>query len=59
MDTTRRDFLTAAVAAGATTAPDPGLASRYAELFAVYRATREAMIPTWDRLSELRREDRP
>jgi erythritol kinase len=41
---------------GATTAPDPDLASRYAELFSVYRMVRDAMIPTWTKLSELRRE---
>jgi erythritol kinase len=44
---------------GATTAPDPALASRYADLFAVYRTAREAMTATWNKLSELRREDRP
>lgn len=44
---------------GATTVPDPALASRYADLFAVYRTAREAMTPTWNKLSELRREDRP
>jgi erythritol kinase (D-erythritol 1-phosphate-forming) len=41
---------------GATTAPDPDLASRYAEIFPVYRMVRDAMIPIWTKLSELRRE---
>lgn len=42
---------------GSSTAPDLALAGRYAKLFSVYRAAREAMTPAWTILSEVRREE--
>ena len=44
---------------GAATPPEPTLSKQYAELFSIYRRVRDDMAPTWARLSELRREDRP
>ena len=44
---------------GAMTLPEPSLAEHYAELFSIYRRVRDDMAPTWSKLSELRREDRP
>jgi len=43
---------------GAAEPPDPALVATYAPLFERFRATREALAPTWAPLAELRRAAR-
>jgi erythritol kinase len=43
-------------ALGEATAPDPELTELYGALYEVYRTTREAMPPAWERLARIRQE---